>query len=293
MLKILLTTLFVLSLLAGSGAATVYAAQGSLPDQALYPVKTWSEDARLALTTAPASKLELTLAYTDRRLAEIAALQAQAAPSYQNVALRLQTQLDAALQIAANLPDSDMPLALAQIRQRAEIQVRTMTQLMDGANAADPTLARLQARLQEQIRLAAQGEADPQIFRQQFHFNQPTAIPPTNNAGQGNDMPGGPGPNQTPVPSGTSTGPGGPGPNQTSAPSGTSTGPGGPGPNQTPAPLGSGTPNGAGPGSCTPTNTGGGQGHPTATPQPGGGSGVTGQPTQAPNPGGGGNGGRP
>ena len=47
----------------GGSGVTVYAAQDSLPDQALYPVKTWSEDVTLSLTRSPQMRLNHVLEF--------------------------------------------------------------------------------------------------------------------------------------------------------------------------------------------------------------------------------------
>ena len=58
----------------GGTSATVYAAQDSLPDQGLYPVKLWIEDSLLALTISPPARLSTILDFADRRVAEMQGL---------------------------------------------------------------------------------------------------------------------------------------------------------------------------------------------------------------------------
>jgi hypothetical protein len=322
MLNALVAIVITLTAVFGGAGATVYAAQGSLPDQPLYQVKTWSEDVRLALTGSAQGKLDLTLEFTDRRLAEIAKLQTANKPIPAGVTTRLQQELNTALKIAAAMDDPQMVQALVQIRQQAEVQAQIMASVMNaGSNQGDPILARLQERLQEQVRLAAAGETDPQGFRLQVRdrdrLNRPSQTPQPPQQGSATHMPA-----ATPEPTGTSYGPG-PGAGQ---PTGTPGhyGPGEPNPNRTPEPTGGSygpgpdagqppeTPGGYGPGphagtaTCTPAQDGDGPGpgpmNPSATPQagePGGGNGpatVTpqqdgngqgGQPTEEPSQGGG------
>ena len=66
-----LAAIIVLSVLAGG---TAYAAQGSLPGDLLYPVKTGGEDARLLLTVDSAARVELNLEFARARLQEISRL---------------------------------------------------------------------------------------------------------------------------------------------------------------------------------------------------------------------------
>jgi len=308
MLNTLMAIVVTITLLFSGAGATVYAAQDSLPDEPLYPVKTWSEDVRLSLVSSPQGQLDLTLDYTDRRVAEIASLQATAKPVSEGVTARLQEELDAALQIAAWMDDPQMVQALAQIRLLAETQSQTLTTLMGGGSSqGDPMLARLRERLQEQVRLAVAGEADPQGFRLQVRERlrdrqkMPSHTPNPTQPGPATRTP-----SVTPVPTGNSYGPGPDGSQTTGTPG--HYGPGNPNPSQTPMPTGSSygpgpgagqlsaTPGGYGPGpqagtsTCTPAQNGGGPGpgpqNPTVTQQPGGPGPGSGQSTVTPQQGG-------
>ena len=322
MLNTLMAIVITITLLFGGAGATVYAAQGSLPDESLYPVKTWSEDVRLSLAGSSQGQLDLTLDFTHRRVAEIAELRADGKPIPGAAATRLQNELDAVLQIAARMEDSQMVQALEQIRLRAETQSQTMTTLMGrGSGQDNMDLVRLQERLLEQVRLTAAGEADPQGFRLQVRArvrqNKPPQTPNSTQPGTILHTP-----SATPVSTGNGYGPGFGGSQATETPG--QYGPGGPNPSQTPMPTGgsygpgpgvgqqTSTPGGYGPGpqagtsTCTPAQNGGGPGYgatPTLAPEQGGGNPGSGQSTQAPdqdgNPGNGqptaspGQGGRP
>ncbi len=61
----------VAALLVGGGA-TAYAAQESMPDEVLYPVKVATENARLAVTPSDVGKAELHIAFAERRVQEMA-----------------------------------------------------------------------------------------------------------------------------------------------------------------------------------------------------------------------------
>jgi hypothetical protein len=302
-----LVLILLIAMLFAGMSTTVYAAQSSLPDELLYPVKTWSEDFRLSLSGSPQSELAFLLDFTDRRMAEIDDLNTSRKPIPGVLFSRYESQLDTALQIAAWMAEPQMGQALMQIRQRAEMQLIKMAAWIgDGFGQGFSELAHLQTRLQEQRRLAAAGLVDPQGFRMQVqqrlgirqnvpsqtpnqpgspsHTPYPTPVPTGNNNGTGpgggstSGMPGGfssggINPSQTPAPTGGSYGPGQP-----------SLTPGGydPGPytrtaTSTPAQTGTGS---------TPTRqfqqTGGpgsGNPNPTSTIQPGGPGSGTGQPT--------------
>lgn len=165
--NLLVALVLTVALVLGSTGFTVYAAQQSLPDEFLYPVKMMSEDARLALTISSQSQLELMLGFSNQRFEEIAALRILGKPVPEVTITRMHEQLDSALRIAAEMNDPELVQALAQIRQRAETQAEQMSALMgEDANAVDPVLEQLQMRLEEQVQYAAEGETDPEGFRQ-------------------------------------------------------------------------------------------------------------------------------
>ncbi len=288
MLHTLIAIIVTITLFFGGAGATVYAAQGSLPDEALYPIKTWSENVRLSLAGSSQGKLDLTLEFTERRVAEIVDLQASARQVPEGVVNRLQEELDAALRIAAGMNDSQMVQALEQIRLRAETQSQIMTALMAGGSGQEgQVLARIQERLQEQTQLAAGGEADPQGFRLQVRNrdrqNRPTQAPNPTQPGPNPHTP-----SAMPSPTGNSYGPG-PGGNQATGTPG-QYGPGEPNPSKTPLPTGGSY--GPGPGAGQQTSTPGGYGPgpqagtSTCTPAQNGRSGPGPNPSQTPQVGG-------
>jgi len=260
-LKFLIAIVLAVVVLFAMANATVYAAQNSQPGQALYPVKTWSEDVILSLTGSPQMRLNHALDFSDRRVTEMADMLAAGKPIPEGVESRLQNELDLALELIAGMDDSQAIQQLEQVRQRAEVQYQTTTMLMSGATeSAEPLLLKTHACLQEQIRLATMGETDLPGFRRQIRQRS------QNKGGSGEQIPGtgnnpqGPGPmrpTDVPGPSGTGNGRGSMSPTDKPAPSGNGNEPG-QGGNQP-----SGTPGHNGPGSQTPDRT----------PQPGGGSG--------------------
>jgi hypothetical protein len=103
MFSILTAVVVTLSILFGGAGATVYAAQGSLPTDTLYPVKIFSEDLRVNLAAEPQGQLNVLLDLADRRVDEIGALVAQGEPVPEEVMTRFQSQMQSAYQIAAGL----------------------------------------------------------------------------------------------------------------------------------------------------------------------------------------------
>jgi hypothetical protein len=121
----------VLATIAFGGATVVFAAQGSLPDEPLYPVKVWSEDAQLSLANNSDARLNLLIEFTQRRKAELDALQARQMQPSPRFYERFGDQVDAAL----SLSGAD---AILQDDDRAELE-----SLRDQINPIVPTASPL------------------------------------------------------------------------------------------------------------------------------------------------------
>jgi hypothetical protein len=196
----------------GGTGATVAAAQASLPGQVLYPVKTWTEDAALSLANSAQTRLNYDLDFADRRITEMTRLVSAGETVPEGVMVRFQDQLQQALKLAAGMDDPKMAQQLEQIRLRAMVQLQWMNDLLaKKPSSAQPALLRVQERIQEQVRLAALGQTDPQNFRIQVQQRQ-------QEGGNPGEQPSGPGngpngsgtmaPMFTPNPTGGSYGPG-------------------------------------------------------------------------------------
>ena len=75
--KTVIAIVLVLVILFGGSAASAYAAQGSLPGDALYPVKTAIEDVSADFSMDSASEVRLYLRLAEKRIAEIESLAAE------------------------------------------------------------------------------------------------------------------------------------------------------------------------------------------------------------------------
>ena len=247
-LNTLIAVVLVVVVFFGGSGATVYAAQDSLPDQALYPLKTWSEDAFLSVTGSDQTRLNYVLDFSDRRVLEISGLLVAGKPIPEGVETRLQNELDLALELIAGMDDFQAMQLLEQVRERAESQFQRLTMLVSGApESAEPLLLRTLASLQEQIQLAAMGKTDLQGFRLQIQLRfQNYSGSRESTSGIGND-PQGPGPmspTKSPAPAGTGNGPDPSGNQPTEIPG--QYGPSSQTPDRTPQP-------GEGPGPISPT----------------------------------------
>ncbi|NPV77998.1 MAG: hypothetical protein HPY59_16680 [Anaerolineae bacterium] len=264
MFGIMTTLLLILGMVLGGGGVTVAAAQSSLPDQALYPVKVWSENVRASLVTDPEAQFDLALQFASRRAVEIQSMAKADKVAPESVMNQMQNQLELALQIAANQPPGIGDQLLERARDRLRQQDQLMQQLETQANPeAEAALKRVRQMIQERLSWVEDGLADPNRLQDRLRLKDgisqitPEVTPEETLPGQGSTPTtagenGNPWTDETPVP-GSGYGPG-PGPDATCT--------------------------------CTPGSSAG----PMKTPQPGG-------PNKDPGPGGngndGGNGGKP
>jgi hypothetical protein len=161
----------------GGTGVTAYAAQESLPDQALYPVKTWIEEVRLELASGPQADFDLLLNFVEERIEEIEALVAEGQPVPTKVATRLQWQLQKMSQLAAEMEDPAMLQAMEQVRARSQIQVQILEKLRVNA-PEDMQALELATQAMHNIRNTAEGALqDPLGFRLHQGINRPDGAP--------------------------------------------------------------------------------------------------------------------
>lgn len=218
----LVSLILAASLLLGGGA-TVAAAQDDLPNQSLYQLKLWTENAKLVLAGEPQEQATLLMNMAQTRVQEMATLAEMGVTPPDQVRARLEQHLNQALQLAANMDEAPLEQTLLQLRDRLQTQDRIMEQLQLHVNAeTEPLLTQTRQMLQIHLRLVDQGLADPQGFRymmtnqmqygqdeeitpepnQQgepgFHQNNDESGKPTDMPGNGesNESPGGPNPDK-------------------------------------------------------------------------------------------------
>ncbi len=266
----LITLALIFSLLFGGTGITAAAAQSSLPDEPLYPVKLLTEQVRTELTTREQAQLALMLDLASRRAEEANRLMAMGKAPSEALLARWQTHLEQAMRLAVRLGDEEARQALLRVQE-------TLRQQMEGASSPSSP-ARLQEMLRQQLRLVEEGIAEPEQLRQRFRQGAPMQT----------SEPGGsrnPWTDETPAPGSGY----GPGPGTGDCPECTPSGNGSQNPwtDETPTP-GSGY--GPGPGTgdcpeCTPSGDGSQNPWTEGTPTPGSGYG--------PGPGSGGGGRKP
>ena len=229
--QIISALLILITLAGGAGAGTVYAAQSSMPADALYPVKTWSENARLGLAASPEKDIDLLLEFANRRIEEMLVLAEEGTVVPEPLITRLQTHLELALQLCDQLQD---PLQTRlQIRQTLMIQQMLLENAPQDAQILQ-TRNMLQQRIHQidQTPLLDPAQDQDQLQQQdrdRLRTDQPEdAGNPEANGYQEEQTSGGPNPN----PDAPSQQSGGQAPQRTKTPmpgqSGQQQGPGGP-----------------------------------------------------------------
>jgi hypothetical protein len=192
----------------GGTGVTAYAAQESLPDQALYPVKTWIEDVRLSLTKDPQTDFYLLEGFVEERIEEIEALVGGGLSVPNQVATRLNTHLQQMVRLAADMDDPALLKSMEQVQVRAQVQVQRLEKLRENAPEDSEALGLATQAMHNMRNTAEDALQDPETFRQRQGANRPEEAPERPN----NEVPNGSGESPS---NGEGQGPGGPqGPNK-------------------------------------------------------------------------------
>jgi hypothetical protein len=171
MISIITSIIVALSLLLG-GTGIVQAAQTSLPNDPLYPVKLWSEDLAIDMTTDPQNLVDLYLSFAERRIEELAGLNQSGSIVEDPVIARWLMEIERSLEIAAGLEDSALEPAFLKIRDQLRIQDQIMQQLQSMATEqSEPLLTRTRQLLQERLMLMENGLQDPLQLRDQIRLH--------------------------------------------------------------------------------------------------------------------------
>ncbi len=159
---ILAVVLFALSSIGG----TVYAAQGSLPDDLLYPVKILVEDIQVGLETDPEDRLDLYASFASRRLQEIQAQIAAGEEVSEKALALLDKHTQKMLEQAAELDDRGFNNALLQIEENLQKQNQMMAEMgKEHPQGGAPGLLKVQEKILERLELVENGKKEPQGFK--------------------------------------------------------------------------------------------------------------------------------
>jgi len=171
------TFIVVLALLFGGTGITAYAATESLPNEALYPVKTMMEDIRLDLTKDTDKQFELLDLYLTIRFNELDEMKAAGIPLNSAIANRILLQLDQMLQLAASQSDADMIENLDHLYLRIMDQDRLSWYDADQEGEVYGVGLQLREEIVTRARLITQGTEDPVEFRLELQNRTQTNIP--------------------------------------------------------------------------------------------------------------------
>lgn len=201
------TIILIVTLVLGGSGVTVAAAQNSLPDDALYPVKIWSEDIRSGLTQNDQTRIQLAMDLVDRRAEEIVVMLRAGQVPPDSVHERLQAEVELAITLAVGQKDSDAVSTLRQIRERIEQQEQVMLSVGEPKSPQEETIQnQIQNMMREQLRLCDDGINDPQMLREHLQYRLQNSFKASSTY-SANDTNGSPWMTGTPIP-GSSYGPG-------------------------------------------------------------------------------------
>ena len=159
--------LFALSSIGG----TVYAAQGSLPDDFLYPLKILTEDIQIGLESNPEERLDLYVSFANRRLEEIEAQFLAGEKISPNALARLEKLSKKMLQQAAQMGEQGLENALRQVQGALELQNQLMTKLQKQTpGPGEQGLVKAQEKINSRLQLVENGLLEPQGFQEQMRI---------------------------------------------------------------------------------------------------------------------------
>ncbi len=173
----------------GAVGGTVYASQGSLPNQTLYAVKTLTENVQLRFADQPQEKIDLLEKFANRRMEEVAALSEQGQDIPQNTLNRFEQHMETMLQLSAELEEESQAQSLSQIRNALRAHEQVINKLANReSGTAEQALLRVQEKLRARIQLIEEGLADPATFREIMKGQKPFQVGETQEPGKPEDI---------------------------------------------------------------------------------------------------------
>lgn len=175
---LLVKATLIISMVFGSAGGAAALAANSLPDSPLYPAKLAMEQTRLNATSDPSEQAALYMALVQVRAQEMERMALADKMPDGATALRLQSHLNQAFQLAARMPDDDMLSFLAQAQQTIHNQEQRLNQIQ--TRVAEPVqeplrqATRLLNRARQEVDAGLQ---DPQTFRWRHTENRPPEAP--------------------------------------------------------------------------------------------------------------------
>jgi hypothetical protein len=176
--KMLAAVMAVALAVVGAGGGAVLAAD-SLPGDLVYPVKLAMEDIRLLLTTAPADRAELAMAFATERVQEMVRLTEQNRLVPDSVVARMTRQMEETIaQIAQSRPE-EVPALLQRVmdrtRDQQQILEQARTTAREGSQAA---LGRASQVMERAHQVASAGLRDPERFQREYQRRHEGTLAP-------------------------------------------------------------------------------------------------------------------
>lgn len=151
----------------GGGTGVVYAAQGSLPGEALYPVKLGSENVRLALTLTSDKKGELNLELAERRVEEAVIQSARGQAVSAATPKAVAKHLDAVINEIEDLDEDKSRLLISQLSASTINQQVTLNQLLVEAPEMQAELEETMGASRRASTVAVMADANPAFLSSQ------------------------------------------------------------------------------------------------------------------------------
>lgn len=165
-IKIISIVAVVMIVLSGAGIGTVAASQNSLPDEALYSLKLWSENIHLDLTSNPEKLFDLQLKLADRRIDEYIGMVEEGTAPPESLMQQYQQFLELAAQLSGDLED---PL---QSQQQIQNRMQNQQQQIDMVQSIDPLLQQTRQMLKDQLHLMDCEDGEVCEFEPDFTLEQ-------------------------------------------------------------------------------------------------------------------------
>jgi len=156
-----------------SVGGTVYASQNSLPGDALYPVKTLTENVQLHLENDPEDRIQLYSSFAHRRILEIQVMLENGEQVPQSALTRLEQHTERMLQETASLQKQQLEHALQQIQANLQEQSQAVDRMHQSApEEADHGLTQAKERIKQRMELIASGLENPQSYQEKLKQNR-------------------------------------------------------------------------------------------------------------------------
>lgn len=147
-----LNILLAITLVLGGGGFAAVSAQSTMPDDALYPVKTLTEGVQETFTFNAEAKFQLALKLTEKRFEELKKMLELKSPAMIKAENRYMGQVAKAYGSLEQVPAAKQAGAQAQLQTRLQTQLQALEALQQKLGG-DPVLLRSREMLQERLRI--------------------------------------------------------------------------------------------------------------------------------------------